>query len=113
MAKRRRDVCGLPESEPLWRAGLGFVVRDLPWTVEKLHVIWRSGVSAEHRHLKISGNICGGLPTRRYEKVESSAGPLKIRAPGVCRAGIYFPASEVFGEGRWSVRPATMNSPSP
>jgi len=26
MAKRLRDVCGLPESEPLWRAGRGFVV---------------------------------------------------------------------------------------
>jgi hypothetical protein len=41
MAKRLRDVCGLPESEPLWRVGRGFVVRD-----------WRSGVSAERRHLK-------------------------------------------------------------
>jgi hypothetical protein len=30
MAKRLRDVCCLPESEPLWRAGHGFVVRDLP-----------------------------------------------------------------------------------
>ena len=39
MAKPLRDVCGLPESEPLWRAGRGFVVRDLPWTVEKLRVI--------------------------------------------------------------------------
>ena len=39
MAKRLRDVCGLPESEPLWSAGRGFVVRDLPWTVEKLRVI--------------------------------------------------------------------------
>ena len=29
----------LPESEPLWRAGRDFVVRDLPWTVEKLRVI--------------------------------------------------------------------------
>jgi len=29
MAKRLRDVCGLPESEPLWRAGRGFIVRDL------------------------------------------------------------------------------------
>jgi hypothetical protein len=29
----------LPESEPLWQAGRGFVVRDLPWTVEKLRVI--------------------------------------------------------------------------
>jgi hypothetical protein len=39
MARRLRDVCALPESEPLWRAGRGFVVRDLPWTVEKLRVI--------------------------------------------------------------------------
>jgi hypothetical protein len=39
MAKRLRDVCALPESEPLWRAGRGFVVRDLPWTVEKLRLI--------------------------------------------------------------------------
>jgi hypothetical protein len=30
MAKRLHDVCGLPESEPLWRAGRGFVVRDQP-----------------------------------------------------------------------------------
>jgi hypothetical protein len=29
----------LQESKPLWRAGRGFVVRDLPWTVEKLRVI--------------------------------------------------------------------------
>jgi hypothetical protein len=43
MAKRQRDVCALPESEPLWRAGRGFVVRDLPWTVEKLHVIFYWG----------------------------------------------------------------------
>jgi hypothetical protein len=42
----------LPESEPLWKAGRGFVARDLPWTVEKLGVIWRSGDSAERRHLK-------------------------------------------------------------
>ena len=39
MAKRLRDVCALTESEPLWRAGRGFVVRDLPWTVEKLRII--------------------------------------------------------------------------
>ena len=39
MAKRLRDVCALPEREPLWRAGRGFVVRDLPWTVGKLRVI--------------------------------------------------------------------------
>ena len=39
MAKRLRDVCALPESEPLWRAGRGFVVRDLPWTAEKLRIL--------------------------------------------------------------------------
>ena len=39
MAKRLRDVCALPESESLCRAGHGFVVRALPWTVEKLRVI--------------------------------------------------------------------------
>jgi site-specific DNA-methyltransferase (adenine-specific) len=39
MAKRLRDVCGLPESEPLWKLGRGYVVRDLPWTEEKLRAI--------------------------------------------------------------------------
>jgi hypothetical protein len=39
MAKRLRDVCALPESEPLWHAGRGFVVRDLPWSEEKLRAI--------------------------------------------------------------------------
>jgi site-specific DNA-methyltransferase (adenine-specific) len=36
MAKRLRDVCKLREDENLWRAGRGFVVRDLPWTADKL-----------------------------------------------------------------------------
>jgi hypothetical protein len=31
MAKRLRDVCALPESERLWRAGRGFVVRALAY----------------------------------------------------------------------------------
>jgi hypothetical protein len=39
MAKRMRDICKLPENENLWRVGRGFVVRDLPWTVEKLKQI--------------------------------------------------------------------------
>ena len=39
MAKRLRDVCDLPESEPLWKAGRGFVIRDLPWSEEKLCAI--------------------------------------------------------------------------
>jgi len=41
MAKRLRDVCGMDESEPLWRAhrANAFVVRDLPWTEAKLRAI--------------------------------------------------------------------------
>ena len=36
MAKRPRDVCKIREDETLWRSGRGFVVRDLPWTADKL-----------------------------------------------------------------------------
>ncbi|MGP8200053.1 MAG: DNA methyltransferase [Limisphaerales bacterium] len=32
MAKRLRDVCGLPENETLWKSQRGFIVRDLPKT---------------------------------------------------------------------------------
>jgi hypothetical protein len=34
---------------------------------------WHSGVSAKRRRLITSGNICGGLPTRRYGAGESFA----------------------------------------
>lgn len=39
MAKRLRDVCGLSEDKKLWKIGRGFVVRDLPWTEDKLRKI--------------------------------------------------------------------------
>jgi len=39
MAKRLKDVCKLREGETFWRAGRGFVVRDLPWSEEQLHKI--------------------------------------------------------------------------
>lgn len=39
MAKRMRDVCSFPEDEKLWKAGRGFVVRDLPWTEDKLRIM--------------------------------------------------------------------------
>jgi DNA modification methylase len=39
MAKRLRDVCHVREDETLWRNGRGFVVRDLPWTEERLRAI--------------------------------------------------------------------------
>lgn len=41
MAKRLRDVCKMKESEPLWSAHRtdAFVVRDLPWTIDKLKAI--------------------------------------------------------------------------
>ncbi len=39
MAKRLRDDCKLKEDEALWRAGRGFVVRDLPWSEDQLRKI--------------------------------------------------------------------------
>jgi DNA modification methylase len=39
MAKRLREVCGIQEDEALRRIGRGFVVRDLPWSEEKLRAI--------------------------------------------------------------------------
>jgi site-specific DNA-methyltransferase (adenine-specific) len=41
MAKRLKDkrVCGLREDESLWAIGRGFIVRDLPWSEEKLRAI--------------------------------------------------------------------------
>jgi DNA modification methylase len=36
MAQRLKTDCGLREDEKLWRAGRGFVVRDLPWTEQRL-----------------------------------------------------------------------------
>jgi len=39
MANRLRKVCRAKEGEEHWRAGKGFVVRDLPWTEDKLRKI--------------------------------------------------------------------------
>lgn len=39
MAKRMRDICHIREDEKLWLGGRGFVVRDLPWTAEKLRAL--------------------------------------------------------------------------
>jgi site-specific DNA-methyltransferase (adenine-specific) len=39
MEKRMRTVCHLQLDERLWKAGRGFVVRDLPWSEDKLKKI--------------------------------------------------------------------------
>ena len=36
MAKRLKDLCRLDEDEKLWRVDRGFVVRDLPWSEDRL-----------------------------------------------------------------------------
>ena len=36
MAQRLRKTCRLREGEDAWQNGKGFIVRDLPWTKEKL-----------------------------------------------------------------------------
>lgn len=39
MAKRLRDVCHIKEDQKLWKIGRGFIVRDLPWSEDKLRKI--------------------------------------------------------------------------
>ncbi|MCK4624173.1 MAG: site-specific DNA-methyltransferase, partial [Phycisphaerae bacterium] len=39
MAKRLRDVLHVKEDENLWKKGHGFIIRNLPWTVEQLRKI--------------------------------------------------------------------------
>jgi site-specific DNA-methyltransferase (adenine-specific) len=36
VAKRLRSACGITENERFWESGRGFIVRDLPWTIEQL-----------------------------------------------------------------------------
>ncbi len=82
MAKRLRDVCKLREDEKLWRSGRGFVVRDLPWSEEKLRalppfefenwaVIALGGIpnKAQVGDMGIDGRIfpVGATPERRGE----------------------------------------------
>jgi hypothetical protein len=63
----------------------------------------RSGVSAERRHLKKSGKVCGSLPARCYGKGESFAVSLKIRATGLRRSrrsqDDYFPQPRIHYTG--------------
>jgi hypothetical protein len=39
MAKRLCDRCGIRQGESAWRSNKGFILRDLPWTEEKLRKI--------------------------------------------------------------------------
>jgi len=39
MAQRLKKDCGLKEDEALWKAGRGFIVRDLPWSEGQLRKI--------------------------------------------------------------------------
>jgi hypothetical protein len=39
MASRLRDICKLPENDKLWKAGSGFIVRDLPRSEAELRRI--------------------------------------------------------------------------
>jgi hypothetical protein len=39
MAKRLQDDTGLSQNDKLWKIGRGFVIRDLPWSVQKLRKI--------------------------------------------------------------------------
>jgi DNA modification methylase len=84
MAKRLRDVCHLREDEALWKAGKGFVVRDLPWSEEQLRkippfefenwaVIALGGIpnKAQVGDMGIDGRIypVSAVPTKASEKL--------------------------------------------
>jgi len=58
MAKRLRDVCNLPEKETLWRAGRGFVVRELPFSAKQL----RAMPAFEFENWAVIG--LGGVPNK-------------------------------------------------
>ena len=105
MAKRLRDVGALPESEPLWRAGRGFVVRDLPWTVEKLRVI----PPFEFENWAVIA--LGGIPNKvqvgdmgvdgRIFPVSSSAAPRKQQEGELGLKERWYPnPGETKGQGR-------------
>ena len=81
MAKRLRDVCGIPENESLWKAARGFVVRDLPKTEAQLR---------KYPHFEFENwavIALGGIPNKvqvgdmgvdgRIYPVSSSAAPRK------------------------------------
>jgi len=58
MAKRLKDVCKLREDEALWRAGRGFIVRDLPKTEDELR---------KYPHFEFENwaiNALGGVPNK-------------------------------------------------
>ncbi|MEK6677252.1 MAG: DNA methyltransferase, partial [Planctomycetota bacterium] len=58
MAKRLQEVCKIRESEALWHAGRGFIVRDLPKTEEEL----RNYPHYEFENWAI--NALGGVPNK-------------------------------------------------
>jgi hypothetical protein len=60
MAKRLRDVCNMRENEPRWRAHHtdAFVVRDLPWSIEKLRAL------PPFEFEKWAVIACGGIPNK-------------------------------------------------
>jgi len=98
----------LPESEPLWRAGRGFVVRDLPWTVEKLRVI----PPFEFENWAVIA--LGGIPNKvqvgdmgvdgRIFPVSSSAAPRKQQEWGARASRLPCSASRRTHSHRHSVR---------
>jgi hypothetical protein len=75
MAKRLRDVCALPESEPLWRAGGGFVVCDLLWTP-----FWTAVASVARHRFRTGGKSPDGMTSscaRKRRRRSRSAGALQ------------------------------------
>lgn len=95
MAKRLRDVCGIPENESLWKAQRGFVVRDLPKTEKQL---------CNYPHFEFENwavVALGGIPNKvqvgdmgidgRIYPVSSSAAPRKRQEGELALKERWFP----------------------
>jgi DNA modification methylase len=56
MADRIKDRCKLEEGEPLWNAGRGFIVRNLPWTEDRLRAV--PAVQFQNWAVTAIGGVC-------------------------------------------------------
>ena len=103
MAKRLRDVCKLCEDENLWRAGRGFVVCDLPWTIDKL----RQLPPFEFENWAVIA--LGGIPNKVQVGDMGIDGRAGARA-ATARSPVYVAHGGTTLRARWTVESRT---PSP
>ena len=73
-------IGAVPEDEKLWRAGRGFVVRDLPWTEEKLRAMLNVYFNNGGQELQI--NVVDTAMLRAAQKDPDQYRDLVVRVAG-------------------------------